>query len=66
MANVNKEAFEKVCADLEGGQLLTLEHIGFVFGDDFWIMMVTALMDAQDAARAIQGAISRLAGRAEA
>ena len=39
---------------------LTLEDIGDVFGKDFYIMLVTMLMDAQDAARAIQGAISRL------
>jgi hypothetical protein len=39
---------------------LTLEDIGDVFGKDFYIMVITLLLDAQDSARAIQGAIRRL------
>lgn len=59
---VNREAFEEVVKDLEGGQLLTYAHIGAIFGDQFYFMVIESLMDAQDAARAIQGAIARLAG----
>lgn len=54
------EAFARVKADLAEGNELTLAHIGEIFGADFWVLIVYALMDAQDAARAIQGAISRL------
>jgi hypothetical protein len=59
---VNREAFDTVVADLEAGNQLTLAHIGSVFGEDFWIMIVECLLDSQDAARAIQGAINRLRG----
>ena len=56
----DKKAFKKVCADLEAGNTLTMAHVGEVFGTDFWVMIVMALMDSQDAARAIQGAIQKL------
>lgn len=57
----NREAFDNVAADLESGQQLTFAHIGAVFGDEFYFMIIESLMDAQDAARAIQGAMARLA-----
>lgn len=60
MATVNREALEKVEADLAAGEELTFAHVGAVFGDDFWVLLVYAFLDAQDAARAIQGAINRL------
>lgn len=63
MSSVNREAFEQVVADLESGQELTFAHLGAIFGDPFWYMIVECLMDAADAARAIQGAIARLSGQ---
>ena len=61
---VNREEFEKVAAELQAPDaVLTLSHVGRVFGNEFWELMVYALLDAQDAARAIQGAINRLAGQ---
>ena len=59
---VNKEAFEKVATDLENDDQLplTLEMLGEVFGKEFWIMTIYLLLDAQDAARAIEGAFARL------
>lgn len=60
MSKVNKKAFKEVCTTLEAGQPLTLEQVGSVFGQDFWVLLVYALMDSQLAARAIQGAINRL------
>lgn len=59
----NRIAFDQVCKELEDGQQLTLSHIGRIFGQPFWEMTVFLLLDSQDAARAIQGAIARLAGR---
>lgn len=56
----NREAFEKVAQQLEEGEELNLEMVGDVFGKDFYILIVMLLLDAQDAARAIHGAISRL------
>lgn len=56
----SKAAFEKVYADLEAGNELTFAHVGDVFGTAFWVELVYALMDAQSAARAIEGAIRRL------
>ena len=56
----NKKEFKLVCDELAGGQELTLAHVGRVFGQPFWEMTVILLLDSQDAARAIQGAISRL------
>jgi hypothetical protein len=54
------KAYSRVKADLKAGQELTFAHIGEVFGPEFWYLIVEALMDSQDAARAIHGAISRL------
>lgn len=62
MAKVDREALELVIEDLEKGSELTLKHIGDVFGGEFWELIVMLLLDAQDAARAIQGAIQRLRG----
>lgn len=59
----NKKAFKDVCTELDNHGLplpLTFEHVGRVFGQEFWVLLVYALMDAQLAARAIQGAIERL------
>ncbi len=56
----DKSAFEVVCAELERGAPLTLEQVGEVFGAEFFMLLVYCLMDAGDAARAIQGAINRL------
>lgn len=56
----NKAAFKQVCAELEEGRDLTFEMLGRVFGADFWMLLVYGFLDAQDAARAIQGAIARL------
>lgn len=54
------KAYKKVKIDLQKGRELTFAHIGAVFGPEFWYMVVESLMDAQEAARAIQGAINRL------
>lgn len=59
----NKKAFKEVCAELEAGNDLTLAMVERVFGADFSMMLVYTLMDANDAARAIQGAIARLSTR---
>ena len=55
----DKKAFKDVCTKLETAPL-TLEMVGDVFGKSFWMLLVGALMDASDAARAVQGAIFRL------
>lgn len=60
MAKIDREALELVAIDLEEGSALTYSHVGAVFGKDFWELLVMGFMDAQDAARAIQGAIARL------
>lgn len=60
MSKVDSKALELVEEDLDRGADLTFEHIGSVFGQAFWILVVEALLDSQDAARAIQGAIARL------
>lgn len=57
---VNREELELVSKDLEAGNELTYEHIGRVFGSDAWKLLVYMLLDANDAARAVQGAIYRL------
>ena len=57
----NEKAFKDVKAELTKGLPITFEMVGRVFGPDFWMLQVYALMDAQDAARAIAGAINRLA-----
>ena len=56
----NKKAFKEVSARVDAGEQLTFEMIGDVFGKEFWMLIVLSLMDANDAARAIQGAINRL------
>lgn len=60
---VNREAFAEIADRLEGGEDLTFEMIGDVFGKTFWIQLVYTLLDATNAARAIDGAIRRLSGR---
>ena len=60
MAYPNPAAFKTVCKDIKSGQELTLEQIGTVFGPDFYQMVIYLLLDANDAARAIQGSINRL------
>lgn len=59
----NKRAFKEVCASLDAGNDLTLADVEAVFGADFSMMLIYTLMDANDAARAIQGAIARLSTR---
>lgn len=56
----NKAAFKEVMADLATGNELTFHHCGMVFGPDFYELLIYAFLDANDAARAIQGAIGRL------
>ena len=56
----NKKAFKLVCARVAAGEALTLEEVGEVFGQEFWVILVYALMDSNDASRAIAGAIARL------
>lgn len=56
----NREEFERVCEELEQGRDLTLPMVERVFGADFSMMLIYTLMDSNDAARAIQGAIARL------
>lgn len=56
----DRKAFELVCEDLERGNPLTFLHVGEVFGNDFWVLLVYAFLDSNDAARAIQGAIQKL------
>ena len=66
----DKKAFKRVCGLLDGSGnegcplLLTFRMIGDVFGPDFYELVIYALLDAQDAARAIQLASARLSGRA--
>lgn len=56
----NKSEFKKVCEELEADDRLTFDQIGRIFGQPFWELIVLALMDAQDASRAIMNAINRL------
>lgn len=60
MTKVDRDALELVVVDLEKGADLTFQHVGSVFGPEFYMLLVEALMDSQDAARAIQNAINRL------
>ena len=62
---LNREIFDKIDAELDGGEFLTFEMVGDLFGQDFWIMLTGALMDAQSAARAISGAINKLRQEAQ-
>jgi hypothetical protein len=57
---IDREALELVEADLESGTELNVHHIGQVFGADAYELIIMLLMDANDAARAIQGAVMRL------
>ena len=56
----NKKEFKAVYGELETGAELTFEMVGRVFGPSFWVLVVYAFMDANDAARAIQNAIGKL------
>ncbi len=58
---VNRAAFEEIASRLEGGEDLTFEHIGDVFGKHFYMILLFSLMEAQSAARAIDGAMRKLA-----
>jgi len=51
--------------EVKGGQGLTFSHIGRVFGQDFWELLVMCMMDANDAARAIQMSMLRMRAAAE-
>ena len=46
----NREEFEKVCEDLKHNVPLNLLHLGRIFGEDFWSVLVLALCDARQAA----------------
>lgn len=56
----NREAFERVYVELTEGEDLDWQMLGSIFGEDFWMLLVYSFLDANDAARAIQGAIARL------
>ena len=56
----NKKHFTEVCKYLDEGQELTLEMIGHVFGPNFYLIQLYTLMDAAEAARAIQLASARV------
>lgn len=43
----NKENFEAVCNDIEHGAILNMHHIGLVFGQAFWELLVVCLVDAK-------------------
>lgn len=65
MAKLNwpdDKAYQLVKAEIENGKPLTHVMVGDVFGPDYWCLIVQSLLDAQDAARAIQGSIARLSG----
>lgn len=57
---VNRAAFEEIADRLEGGEELTFEMVGDIFGKHFWIILVYTMLDATTAARSIDGAIRRL------
>lgn len=59
----DRDAFERVATLLDEGADLTFEMVGDVYGKEFWMALVMTLMDAGDAARAIQGAVARLSGK---
>lgn len=61
----NSDEFNKVYMEVKGGQGLTFSHIGRVFGQDFWELLVMCMMDANDAARAIQMSMLRMRALAE-
>ena len=66
----DKKAFKRVCELLKGADPdeaphLTFRYIGDIFGPAFYELILYALLDAQDAARAIQLASARLSGRTD-
>ena len=64
----DKKAFKQVCTEVSAavdGRALTLTDIGNVFGPAFWEMLVYCFLDANDAARAVAGAINRLRSEAQ-
>ena len=60
MSKPNKAAFKRVCEELESGTPFTMNMAMDIFGNQFSEMFILCLMDAQEAARAIQGSINRL------
>lgn len=56
----DKKAFKAICTRNLESEPLTLSDVGNVFGQRFWEMLVYSLLDAGEAARAVQGAINRL------
>jgi hypothetical protein len=60
LAYPNPAAFKQACKDIKSGTELTVEMVGSVFGPDFYCMVIYLLLDSNDAARAIQGAVNRL------
>lgn len=56
----NDGRYREVKKLLAKGEPLTFPMLGDIFGQDFWIILVYTLIDAQDAARAVAGAIGRL------
>ena len=66
MARANRQAFEDVARRLDAGEDFTFTMIGEIFGQEFWVLLVYTLMDANDAARAISDAISSLRGKKDA
>lgn len=56
----DRDQIEDVLQRLESGEQLTMEHIGDIFGKEFWMMMLFMCMDAKDASRAIDGAMRAL------
>jgi len=57
---VNAKGLKGTKAKLKAGEELTLEMVGDVFGQEFWILIVEVLLDSQDAARAIQLAVAKV------
>lgn len=55
-----EKAFSDHCYRLDHGEMLSFDAIGRVYGHEFYMLLIHALMDANDAARAISGAIRRL------
>jgi hypothetical protein len=62
MSQIDYEALKIVEDQLDHGEPLTHAMVGSVFGSEYWMLTVETLLDAQDAARAIQGSINRLRG----
>lgn len=56
----SQTAFTATKEELREGNDLTFEMVGNVFGQEFWMLLVCAFLDSNDAARAISGAIARL------